>query len=227
MNVLSRLFKRPIKFLFNVNSNCVSAVLLGCIAGFPIGAKCVAILYIKGLCSKSEAEKILPYCNNAGPAFIIGALGDYRLYIVQILSAVICGVIFSFPRRKVITDTTYIETAPISLSAAIINAGTSLISVCGHICFFSFLLTIIVKFITNPFLITLICGFTEITSGIKCTANMPHGLAFAGLFCGWSGLSVHMQISSFLSPHGISAKYCIIGKLLQGIIMFFILLFIK
>jgi len=232
VNIVSRLLRKPVEILFNVNGNCSTAILLGCIAGFPVGAKCSAMLYNKGMCSKSEAEKILPYCNNAGPAFVIGTIGigvfgDYRtgviLYVVQIISAVICGVILSFPRGKISANAAYNDTAPTTLSAAIVNAGTSMISVCGHICFFSLLLNIIVKYITNPYLITFVCGFIEITSGVKLSGN----IAVAGLFCGWSGLAVLMQISLFVTQHGISMKYCVIGKLLQGIIMFFILLFIK
>lgn len=237
------ILRKPVKLLFNVNGNCAVAILLGSIAGFPVGAKCAAILYEKGLCNKSEAARILPYCNNAGPAFIIGAIGvgifnDYKvgvlIYISQLLSALICGILLSFPRRTIETPSAVIiknNSDSSAISKSIINAGMSMISICGHICFFSFILDIIIKFIThittNPYIITLICGLFEITSGVKCAGSIPFGIAIAGLFCGWSGLSVHMQISSFVKPQGISMKYCLWGKLLQGVLTFIIILFLK
>lgn len=237
------ILNKPVKFLFNVNGNCVAAILLGSIAGFPVGAKCAAMLYDKNLCSKDEAERILPYCNNAGPAFIIGTIGigifnDYKIgvmiYIVQIISAVICGIILSFPRKQINSypnPYTINNITAATISKSVINAGTSMISICGHICFFSFLLNIIIKLITNittnPYIITFICGLFEITSGFNCAGHLTYGVAIAALFCGWSGLSVQMQISSLVSQHGISMKYCILGKLLQGVLMFLIILFSK
>ena len=235
--LLSHVLSRPVKFLFNVSGNCASAILLGCIAGFPIGAKCAAALYEKGQCDKAEVERMLPYCNNAGAAFVIGTIGigifnDYKtgvmIYAVQIISAVICGVILSFPRHKITEYVKSGNSSPLSISKAIINAGMSMISICGHICFFSFILSVILKFIsgvtTDPYVITFIRGVFELTSGLNNLASLPCGAAIAGLFCGWSGVAVHAQISSFVTPYGISMKYCVLGKILQGTLMFFIIL---
>jgi hypothetical protein len=227
-----RILNRPVRFLFNINGNCASVILLGCIAGFPVGAKCAVMLYEKGLCGKVEVERMLPYCNNAGAAFVIGTVGmgvfnNYRtgvvIYVVQIITAVICGVIFSFPRRKIEEYCNTAGTSSVSISESIINAGTSMISICGHICFFSFLLSVIMKFVSNTYAVTFISGLFELTSGVRSVDN----IALAGLFCGWSGFAVHAQISSFVTQHGISMKYCIFGKALQGLLMFLILLFSK
>ena len=226
---LSRILNRPVRFFFNVNGNCASAIVLGCIAEFPVGAKCAAMLYEKGLCGKDEAERILPYCNNAGAAFVIGTIGigifgDYKagviIYAAQIISALICGVIFSFPRRKIADYNPIKVSSDMSISKSIINAGMSMISICGHICFFSFILSVIIKFVSDPYAVTFISGLFELTNGVSCVND----IALAGLFCGWSGLSVHAQISSFVTPHGISMKYCIIGKMMQGALMFLIIL---
>ncbi len=40
-----------------------------------MGAKSVIALYENGTCSKVEAERLLSFCTNSGPAFIFGIVG--------------------------------------------------------------------------------------------------------------------------------------------------------
>ena len=44
-----------------------------------MGAKAVAELYQQGLCSRQEAQRLLGFCNNSGPAFFIGVVGPTRM----------------------------------------------------------------------------------------------------------------------------------------------------
>ncbi len=61
--------------LVNVPGSCASAVALGFIGGYPVGARTAISLYEKGMCTKTEAERLLAFCNNSGPAFILGVVG--------------------------------------------------------------------------------------------------------------------------------------------------------
>ena len=65
-------FMRP---LFNVPGACASAFVLGFVGGYPVGARTALSLYQKGMCTKTEAERLLSFCNNSGPAFILGVVG--------------------------------------------------------------------------------------------------------------------------------------------------------
>ena len=88
--------------LFNVPGCGAYAFVIGILSGFPVGAKCAAELYGDGLCSKTETQRLVCFCNNSGPIFIIGAVaagmlynrtaGIY-LYTAHILSAVTVGII--------------------------------------------------------------------------------------------------------------------------------------
>ena len=91
--------------LFRVPGSCASALALGFIGGYPVGARTAISLYQSGLCSKTEAERLLAFCNNSGPAFILGVVGagvfcDSRvgvlLYLAHALASVCVGVIFRF-----------------------------------------------------------------------------------------------------------------------------------
>ena len=54
--------------LFNVPGCASVALVLGLLSGYPVGARCGVDLYEK-LCTKSEAQRIVCFCNNCGPLF--------------------------------------------------------------------------------------------------------------------------------------------------------------
>ena len=62
--------------LFHVPGACASAFVLGFVGGYPVGARTALSLYQKGMCTKTEAERLLSFCNNSGPAFILGWWGQ-------------------------------------------------------------------------------------------------------------------------------------------------------
>ena len=53
-----------------------SLVLPCFLGGYPVGAQSVHQMYTEGLLAKSEAERLLAFCNNAGPAFVFGVIGQ-------------------------------------------------------------------------------------------------------------------------------------------------------
>ena len=68
--------------LFNVAPAGATAFVLGIISGFPLGAICAKDLYKAGNLSKPEAERLLTFCNNSGPLFIIGTVGA-AIYLTE------------------------------------------------------------------------------------------------------------------------------------------------
>ena len=72
---LGRAMEGLMRPLFRVSGSCAAAVALGFIGGYPVGARTALQLYQQGLCSKTEAERLLAFCNNSGPAFILGVVG--------------------------------------------------------------------------------------------------------------------------------------------------------
>ncbi len=100
-----RLLERLMGPLFRVRGRCVSALVLGLVGGYPVGARTAAELYKTGQCSRAEAERLLGFCNNAGPAFLLGVVGSgvfgsprvgLLLMAVHMVSALLVGLIFRF-----------------------------------------------------------------------------------------------------------------------------------
>ena len=98
-------FMRP---LFNVPGACASAFVLGFVGGYPVGARTALSLYQKGMCTKTEAERLLSFCNNSGPAFILGVVGagvfassrvGVLLYLAHAAASICVGLFFRFYRR--------------------------------------------------------------------------------------------------------------------------------
>lgn len=102
---VGRALERIMYPLFRVPGACASALALGFVGGYPVGARTAINLYETGLCSKTEAERLLAFCNNSGPAFILGVVGagvfcDSRvgvwLYLAHALASVCVGLVFRF-----------------------------------------------------------------------------------------------------------------------------------
>lgn len=100
---LGRVLEPVMRTLFNVSGACSAAFVMGFIGGYPVGAKTVIALYENGSCSKAEAERLLSFCNNSGPAFILGVVGagvfsssavGLLLYLTHTLASVCVGLIF-------------------------------------------------------------------------------------------------------------------------------------
>lgn len=102
---LGRALEKVMRPLFNVSGACASAFALGFIGGYPVGAKTAISLYEKGMCSRTETERLLSFCNNSGPAFILGVVGagvfgsskvGLLLYLAHAAASVCVGILFRF-----------------------------------------------------------------------------------------------------------------------------------
>lgn len=100
---LGKLLEPVMAPLFRVNGNCAAALALGAVGGYPVGARTAIQIYENGQCSRTEAERMLAFCNNSGPAFILGVVGagvfgsgaaGLLLYLAHLLASLLVGVLF-------------------------------------------------------------------------------------------------------------------------------------
>ena len=73
--LLSRAMAGVMYPLFGVSGAGASALILGLLGGYPVGARTVAELYGRGEIAREEAEQLLAFCNNSGPGFFLGVCG--------------------------------------------------------------------------------------------------------------------------------------------------------
>ncbi|MGN1095359.1 MAG: hypothetical protein ACI4QR_03115, partial [Eubacteriales bacterium] len=74
--ILSRATAGVLEKAFGLSPGGVTAMLLGLISGYPMGAVTANELYLSGELDRREAEDILPFITAASPAFLIGAVGS-------------------------------------------------------------------------------------------------------------------------------------------------------
>lgn len=158
---LGRMLEPVMRPLFRVNGACASAVALGFVGGYPIGARTALSLYENGLCSRTEAERLLAFCNNSGPAFILGVVGagvfassrvGLLLYLVHAAASLLVGLIFRFyggkeeaaDRRSGGQIRTVRFTTAFTGSVA--RSLQSTLSICAFVVFFSVLIQLLTWF---------------------------------------------------------------------------------
>ena len=170
---LGRLIEPLMTKVFNVNGACSAAFVLGFIGGYPVGAKTAISLYEKGQCSKSEAERLLSFCNNSGPAFILGVVGagvfsnsfaGLLLYLAHSVASVIIGILFrnwgrddsakhEFKRSRI--KRVSFSTA---FTVSVRNSFQSTLSICGFVIFFTVFIRLLFLSGVIPFLASAIGG---------------------------------------------------------------------
>lgn len=239
--VLSKYLQFIMKPLFNVNGSGASAFVLGIISGYPLGALTACQLYEKNYLSQSEAERLLAFCNNSGPLFILGAVGislyhnpkfGVILYCIHILSAFLTGLIFRFYKKNDFSaplSAVTVEANDTSqiFSIVLSNSIQSILTICGSVLFFSVLSGIFFDLLPlTENIRAVLTGIFEFTTGIELLSNttLPvfNKLIISAGIVGFAGISVHLQVMSIVSKYNLSLKPYISGKITQCTISVFL-----
>lgn len=210
--------------LFRLRGECAAPLLAGFLGGYPTGARAAAQLYEQGAITRSEAERLLGFCNNCGPGFLIGFVGTEvlgsaaagaALLLVHIAAGLLSGVIIcNLPGRE---DRLALPcrlpgeccSLPKALTVSVSGALTSTLSICAYVVFFR----------TAAALVNLPClaaGVVEMVSGLSGLSEGPAGFVAAAGLTAWGGLSVHCQTMAVAGE--LSMKYHAIGKLVQTVL---------
>lgn len=102
---MGRRLESVTQWLFGLPGCCAPAILIGFIGGYPSGSVAVGELVRQGLITPAQGRRLLCFCVNGGPAFIISAVGvgmmgsvtyGMILYAAHILAAIVIGVMLRF-----------------------------------------------------------------------------------------------------------------------------------
>ena len=241
--VLARVFAPVMRRMFHVSGAGCTAVLCGAAGGYPSGAQCVAALYREGQLSRAEAEYLLLFCNNAGPAFLFGAVGTVLgigmtgcllLWGIHLLSALVIGLV-NRPKEAPNAALPHVQRANASgaVVEAVRSAGQAVLQITMFVAAFSVLarlLTLASAHILPDGACTVLTGMLELSGGIAALANLPIALrwklALASFFLGFGGLCVWMQTQAVLAPAGLSGCGMLLAKLAQGLLAALITFFL-
>lgn len=215
--------------LYRLPGPAGSALLLGLVGGYPIGARTAAELHKKGLLTADEAERLLGFCNNSNPVFLISVLGSgvfgsprtgVYLWLIHILSALLAGFFFRGPGRSGgrRAPPRLSPCQPPSLPAAFVegvkSACGSMIYVCGFVIFFYVLAAPLAGLPLGAGLV----GFLELFSLTPLLAADRAGFILASACAGWGGVSILCQTAAALEGSGLRLRTYVTGKALQGLL---------
>lgn len=216
--------------LFKTSGKGAVVFVIGLLCGYPTGAKVVAELYREGSIQKEEATRLLAFCNNSGPLFVIGTVGavmlgntlvGVTLYVIHAISAVICGLILGLFSKKENTfqkEEIIAETLGEAIAKSVERAVVSILNVCGYVVFFACVTSLIKPYISDCFLLSLI----EVTAGAKgiVASGLPSQsiLVLLSGAIGFGGLCVLFQVQGAVASAGLSVKTYFFGKALQMLV---------
>lgn len=224
------------RFLFGINGECFSIFIMSFLGGYPIGAILIEKAYEENKISKRNAENMLNYCINSGPAFIIIGIGNGIFFNIKIgvllffsnfLASLFLALILKrysvyeqannkSLNHQNITDTFVEATAEVS---------KSILSVCSYVVLFSTVIGMI-SAIPNIFGLNKILSLLlEVTNACVISGKNIYLLSF---LLGFGGFSIHFQILSVLKKLKPSYIKFLIGRVLHGLFsMFFTLILFK
>lgn len=239
----SKLF-RPITKLLKIPENCGGILLAAAIGGYPAAAKCINDSVCGGFLDRKTASRMLCFCVNAGPPFLISAVGigvfgsirtGFLLFAAQFLSSAIIAVLLSCFSKKPETCREHYSTIYRSNSALIVESIISAAESCFRMCAFIVIACGVLEisfggavfgFAENkPLLKAIFSGFFEVTAGVFSCAEIE-GLASviaAGAIASFSGISVILQVAAVTEESKIPLFSFIISRFFHAGLTAFLL----
>lgn len=212
-------------------------ILLSLIGGFPVGASGINALLKQNKITQPQARRMLCFCVNSGPAFMISVVGAelYRstfigviLYAAQILASVTVGIAVGiFARKKELIQRGAYNAAnkKYDFSRAFISSCKSAccatVNLCALVVLFSTLSAIIFNLFSiekGTVLYNAISTLLEVTSGCGALAESGVPIFFTSLAIGWSGLCVHFQVFSAAEGVKINKASFALARFINGIL---------
>ena len=165
---------KPLCKLFRIPDGTQMLLISAFLGGYPAGAQAVSAAYRNGSIRKETAERMLSFCNNAGPAFLFGMISRFfhdtksvwLLWLFHILGALAAAWIHPCE-----TELSNIRTQNNSMSITEMLKHT--LSVMGILCGWIILFRILIAYADRWFLWLLpeeirsiLIGLLELSNGI-------------------------------------------------------------
>lgn len=233
-NALGRYIERLSQFIFGLSGEQTVVMLLSFLSGYPVGAKLIDDMYLRGAADQKTANRMMLYCVNAGPAFIITAVGEVtlgsrsdgiRLLATHISASLIIAVVSNILRKRTrccdtctpAADGTVTKIKPRPTGEAFVEsvsaAASTMLTVCAFVVLFSGISGGI-NAVMQEKTATAICGLLEVTVGTAgCTRRQIVKVAF---LLGFSGASVHFQVMAAARHINLKLHRLVLGRILHG-----------
>ena len=226
------------RHIYKLPPDTGAAVLLSLIGGYPVGAKMISGLLEQERIDKTAAERMLCFCVNASPSFLISAVGagmlrDIRagavLFVSHIAASLLLGAAVSLrtsmPPPAAARGRDH-GGGTGAFVAAVADASSSMLAMCALTVLFSGLLALLSHsglpglaaqvFSFDPAIMDAVAaGLLEVSGGCLAAASLggEQAVALISVFCSFSGLSVIFQVISFFEKNRLRLWPLLAGRL--------------
>ncbi len=221
------LISKPLSKAFHIPERFVVIFCFSLLGGFPVGAKLIADAVERQEMDAATGRRMLAYCVNCGPAFLISAvsLPVFRnitvglvVYLSQILAAIAVGIISGL-KKDMPELPAALSGRRVSLSNELVSAVSSTVQSMSLVCAFVIIFTGVSQLLKDSGVLSavtsllehvmtkeaansLIIGILEVTSGCNELQSCRSLLLFA-FIAGFGGLCVHIQVKAILNRAGV------------------------
>ena len=229
---LGAALEKPTQALFRLPGGAAASIVMSVVGGYPAGARSAAALAEAGLVTQAQAERMMCFCVNAGPSFVITAVGvgflhsaqaGAVLFASQLVSFLVMGILSGIFSRGEPDPVGRQKKAPSSGTAQALidsaaDAAYSTLMMCCLVILFAAGMNLLRAAITVPLLSVVCSAALEVTGGCADLARTGAPLWAFALAIGWSGACVHLQVLACLGGLKIRKTRFILCRLAQGLI---------
>lgn len=197
-------------------------LIFSMLGGYPIGAKLLNEAVENEILTQKQAKKMLCFCVNAGPAFIVSAVGSgilknskigFVLLLSHILSSLlICRFFGNINITSKKTDT-YLSLADnFVLSAS--SSANAMTGICSYVILFSVINGYIEHFSEKIHFLKPIMYITEVTKAVTKT----HNVYMISFLLAFSGICIWCQILSVTKAIKINIFKFALFRIIHGVL---------
>ena len=248
---LGSLVARPLapvcRWVFHLPPEAAGALLMSMTGGYPVGARTIAQLLEQGRIQPRTARRMLCFCINAGPAFVISTVGaalysstraGLFLLAAHLGASVLVGF-FTCTGRETFSPAPAAESLPWSTAfvRSVTAAAQSLVGICAFVVTFSGVRSLLWETGLLPALVTwlerlcpapggsafysaLLRGLLEVTDGCVAASSLGGEQAFVltAFLLSFGGISVLCQAAAAFPRLPMSFGLLLFSRLANGCI---------
>lgn len=218
------------EYLFKLTkSHTLYIVIMSLLGGSPLNASIISSLLKKKALSIKNASKILSFTSFNNPLFLYNYFKlifnnpkiTFILFVIIYLCNFIFYIMFRPQKENLYLLNNDSSTFTKALPNAIKNSTSNLLNIFGTIVIFKLISDLFIQ--NNSYISIILRGMLELTQGLNALTSVNINtllkLFTTLVIVSFSGLSIHIQISSILSDFNIDYKYFYISRLTPGFII--------
>lgn len=208
-------------------------IIFGFTGGYPVGLNVAAELYENGVIDSKTVLRLSSFCVNAGPAFVLTAVGTMifgsseaggRLFLCVCISSLITGLIASLfikPDKGAKAYKYVRQPFSDAITKSVRESCEKMFVMCAWVMLFSCFSGILKEF-EMGFLSDLWAVFSEVTAGVVA-AEKTGGLPLAAACISSGGVCVMCQLLPAMKKCGVRIREYLTFRIVNSVISFILM----